>query len=207
MTVSSTTVASPKVVTTKELAILLAGASHGRVTVVTKSTPKALQKDRVTKEPNPYGLIEKVSTQHGQIGVNYSNCVNNQREREGVNPDFSPQEHAYADSVSDTPLMKNRKDGTLYVAFKREEAKHTNKSVYLADGKPVGYSEVANYLPVPRSDSGSQGTDKAVVWMTPKVASIIELRMGGEVYKVVNPKELTFADVQSLIASPKKAND
>lgn len=201
-----TTTATPtKQVTTKELAVILASAKSGRVTIVTKSNPKMLVKDRVTKQPNPFSVIEKLSTQHAQIGASYSNCVNNQLVREGKDADFTPQDHAYAEGVSDTPLMQHKTNGTLYVAIKREAAKHTNKSVYLADGVEVDYSEVANYIPAPRPSTNNQGTDKAVFWATPKVASIVELRMGGTIYKVVNPKALTFSDIKSLIASPAKA--
>lgn len=193
--------------TTAELAEKLASPRGGnRITVTIKSTPKLLKKDRETGEPNTYGVVTKTTTMHGMIGSSYQNGVNNQREREGVTPDFVPQSHKWATHLKGS-LMQANSNGELVLAFRGMEAEHTNKSVFHdANGKELTREELSGLLPVPRSGNPTQGTDKEVIWVTPKLASIIGVRMDGVDYEIVNPKVVTINDVASLVGtSPKVA--
>ena len=205
----TSTTTSPKVVTitTAELAEKLVSPRGGnRITVKIKSTPKMLVKGRDSKLPNPFGVVTKVTTMHGMIGSSYSNGVNNQLVREGKDADFVPQSHRWATHYVGA-LMTANKDNALVLAFRGLEAKHTNKSVFFdANDKELTREELAEYLPVPRSGNQSQGTDKEVIWITPKLASIIEVVMDGVTYKIANPKVVTISDVAHLVGqSPKVA--
>ncbi len=57
--------------------------------------------------------------------------------------------------------------------------------IKISDGSTVAKTELVNFLPV-KSNSSNQGTDRKVLTMTIKVDNIIEMRHGGEVYKIID---------------------
>ena len=186
-----------KTITHKELAQKLydlVGATFATVSV--EATAKLLVKDRETKEANPFGVVTKRSTFFAIIGGGYGNAVNNQLEREDQEADFEPVQHLYADTVGKSCIMQHRKNGTLYVALQRRDAKHTNASeFYDANGVQIDTATLANYLPLPKEGSSRQGTDKAVQWLTPSLNNVVSIKMGGEEYKVVSDGGLTLSDI------------
>ena len=168
------------------------------VTLIISSGIKTLAKSRVTKDPTPSNVKQgtKRSVIFGIIGGKYSNAVNNQRDREDIPTDFEPQSHAWASYVDDSPVMQHDKSGDLYLAIQRRPAKHTNKTVYTgSDGNTLSYDAVSEYLKaLPRtSDSGTQGTDTPIQWLTLKLANVIEAKIGGQVYTIKQPKPMTMA--------------
>lgn len=200
--------ATPTVkVTTSELAnnlVNLKGASF--VTLIIESPIKTLAKSRVTKSPTPSNIAsgKKRSIIFGIIGGKYSNAVNNQRDREGIPTDFEPQDHAWASYVDESPVMQHNKTAELYLAIQRRPAKNTNKSVYTgADGSTLNYYDISEYLKdQPRtSDSGSQGTEQPIQWLTLKLSNVIEARIGGTVYTISKPEAMTMAKLAARLAT------
>lgn len=171
-------------------------------TIEMKTTPKVLVKDRDTKEPNPFGQITKVATYKVQFGCNYSNCVNNQRVREEVTPDFIPQAHKWATHVGGA-LMRHNTSGELVFAIKIIETVATK--YYAQDGSEISYDDCGGFLPVPKSGSASQGTDKAVIWVTPKLTSLVSVSLDGATYKVASPTKVTYNEVASIVGQPEDA--
>jgi len=172
----------------------LKGATFATVTV--EATAKLLVKDRETKEASPFGVVTKRSTMFLIIGGAYGNAVNNHLGREDQPADFEPLQHRFADSVGGSCVMQHRKNGTLYFAAQRREAKHTNASEYFdSNGVQIDSSLLANYLPLPSSGGGRQGTDKAVQWLTPSLTNVVSIKMEGADYKVVSDGGLSVADL------------
>ena len=186
-------------ITHKELAQKLydlVGATFA--TIVIESVAKLNKKYRGTDEEHTLGDVVKRSTIFSILGGSYGNAVNNQLEREDQAVGFIPKPHDYADSVGDSVIMQHRTNGTLYVAAQRRDAKHTNKSEYFdAAGVEIDAATLVDLLPKPRpaKDSGRQGTDKAVQWLSPTLTNIVSVKMGGEEYKVVSDGGLSVADL------------
>jgi hypothetical protein len=188
-----------KKITHKELAQKLydlVGATFAVIVIEAQAT--LTQKYRGTTTEHTLGAVTKRSTMFVIFGGAYGNAVNNQLEREEQDADFVPKPHRYADSVGDSVIMQHRTDGTLYVAAQRRDAKYTNKSEYFdAAGVEIDAADLVDLLPKPRpaKDSGRQGTDKAVQWLTPKLTNVVSIKLGGEEYKVVSDGGVVVADI------------
>lgn len=200
MTTTATTA-----ITTADLAEKLHGVNGAAfVTLVIASPIKTLAKCRDTKQPTPANIKggTKTSTIFGIIGGRYANAVNNQRTREDIPADFVPQDHKWASYVDDSPVMQHNNSGDLYLAIQRRPAKNTNKTVFTdASGNVMKREDIAGYLKDrPRtSDSGSQGTDTPIQWLTLKLANVIECRINGEVFTVKKPAPMTMAKLSQRL--------
>lgn len=99
------------------------------ITLWTKTRPELLQKNRDTKEPCPYNLVERECCRFGQIGCSYESCVNrlwarlpNPPTNENGNIEyFHAQQlwHGHGEHVPNHPFLVRYKEyGTLYLVFR-----------------------------------------------------------------------------------------
>lgn len=161
-----------------EILLNLKGATFATLTLSTD--PKMVQKDRVTKEANPYfGRVRKVARHNVCINSSYENSVNNQRVREGGQKDFVAQERAWGVHIS--PAIIEHK-GNHYLHSKLEK---TLDTLYVDDqGKEVDLAVLQPYLPKVY-ESKTQDLDKEVIVFSPSIENVIFANMLGEEFQVV----------------------
>jgi hypothetical protein len=146
---------------------------------------------KVDGAPNPmYGRVQKRTHRTCMLGFIYSNSVNNQRVREDKDADFVPEPRKWGARIEGTCLVEHK--GELYLEAKVEKTVETQ---YLLDGQVVDKSVVDPYLAV-RKSSSRQEVDKPVILIDPKLSSIEQLRIYGDLYDVVDDASAaTVADV------------
>lgn len=151
------------------------------VTFVARVDPGCLVKHRETKVPFPYPGLTKVSRVNGIIGFRYTNSVNNQREREGLEKDFVAQPrkwgiHMY-DGPNMTPLVFHK--GKTYLEVKVQRVLDTR---YEWQNRVIPAEELEGYLPAKR-ESSRQGVENLVILRDYDVNNIEEITMQGQTYR------------------------
>lgn len=121
------------------------------------------------------------------LGADYSNRVNNQREREGVEADFVPQmpngythiSGLYAVTSTGTPAM-------LYSLPKAgtEQSVKGTRTYHDENGDIVTSAELAPFRKPPRTEGYSQGVEDQIQWRCIKIANILALRYNGVEYEI-----------------------
>jgi hypothetical protein len=123
--------------------------------------PKALVKDRITKEKNPFNLITKESKVSCIFNADYEKQVTNQLKLE----DKDESEYKRGEAVMELSFFGNNefycenvKNGKKVIRYRpNDNTKPTTE--YKADGKLVKFEQVKNYLPEP-SKATNQGTER-----------------------------------------------
>ena len=147
--------------------------------------PKCTKKDRVTKLPNPYNTIQKMSSLSIVLNTEYETRVTNQLKREDKEKD------EYKKGQNTMPIEKCEANnffgyfrGKAVIEYNPYKNSHP-KSLYIADGKLTDKAKLANYLPTPRPAS-NQGTTTEIFWRKLYVSNIRRITLNGTTYKVVN---------------------
>lgn len=128
------------------------------------------------KANNPFIGIKKVSKVSGVIGFNYSNSVNNQRAKEGVEPDFKPEARKWGERISNTPLVKHK--DKFYLELKVQNS----NSDYFLDGKRVNPEEIKPWY---YNKSSRQELDNEVILRDYSLDNIKRIKINKEEYSVV----------------------
>lgn len=166
---------APKTVTTAELITIFS-----RLLTATPASITAVTSPAMNKGGNPfYGRIQKVETRHVMFNFNYTNSVNNQRGKEGIEVPFQAHKRVWGEKIEGTPLVQHK--GKFYV-----EAKPSGKAqvtTWLCDGSPIELSEIQKYLVVPKK-SNLQGTEKEIRVRDYSIDSIAEVKIQGRFYIV-----------------------
>jgi hypothetical protein len=178
-------------VTETELAVILTQfkVSKGMAvfgTIFQITTPKALVKDRVTKQPNPFALITKESKVSCIFNADYEKQVINQLKRE----DKPETDYHKGVAVMELDFFGNNdffcvnvKNQKFVVRYRpNDNVKPTTE--YKADGKIVKFDQVKNYLPEP-SKATNQGTEREILWRTVYLSNIHEINLNGTEYQVI----------------------
>jgi len=187
-TVETRPVAYVSLVEMKEKFIELGGSKI--ITLLLKTVTKLNKKSKVDNSPNPFGTIYKYAVVNGLVGVSYENCVNNQLKREEKTPDFKAMPPNYGSKITKEDGTMNRvieehtkKDG------KHQEYVSFNPRTYLeiryADENDniISKAEIEDFLR-PKSKNNRQGTDNTILWIKPKVESIIGYRVDGTEFRI-----------------------
>ena len=136
------------------------------VTVVMNTEVKLLKKDRNTKEPCPFVGIRKRTRCKVLVGTDYDAGVNRIREKEGVEPDFVAQPHAWADRTEKPVISTNEKGDQFYLNLRVQD---TYETEYLdGNGNPIDKESLEPFRPK-RSKIKSQGTEQELTWRMPKI--------------------------------------
>ncbi len=166
----------------KELESIVATKGGKFVGLTIKTEPKLLKKDRETGVPCPYNNVQRISERVVVLGCNYSNCVNNQREREGLEADFNPQQlwNGKGRHVEGHPFLVEHVDtGKKYLAVMNLK---NGVESWFANGKTIDFKALTNFLPKPKEEGApnSQGLEKIVNWRTIALENVIGVRYAGE---------------------------
>jgi hypothetical protein len=190
-------------VTQNELVALLAGTeTRGAklASLLTRTTPKLLVKDRVTGEPNPHTQgVARYALRPVVLGANYEAAVNRQRVNEADN---GPVDYFDAASlwngkgIYHSPYTVQHKDtGRVYFAVKPAQKAaetttgsvavvHEDKWIDVATNAPVDPKTLTNLLPVIKK-AQKQEVEADVLWRTIALDSVLEVHYGG-VYTLVH---------------------
>ena len=170
-------------ITTSELINMLRNWNHGAqpasIQYVTSPDLNASGKAR-------FGEITKIANIGCMIGYNYTNSVNNQREREGELKDFMAQPlWKGAGKRISTALATHISKGTFYLTYKKQ-----------ATFKSFHFDSVLNLIPnallVPyyksQGDYSNQGVDKPVYHREISIDNVKRLKFKKQTYIIEGTK-------------------
>jgi hypothetical protein len=150
------------------------------------TTPKALVKDRITKEKNPYKVITKHSKVSCIFNADYEKQVINQLKRENK-PETDYEKGKPAMELTffgnNDFYCENVKNGKKVVRY-RPNNNIKGSVEYFADGKAVKFEQVKNLIP-DNSKAINQGTEKEILWRTPYLENIHELTINKIKYIII----------------------
>jgi hypothetical protein len=178
-----------KNVTSKELAQILLETKVNKgmplfASVLQATNARALKKDRVTKETNPYAEILKVSKVSILLNSDYEKAVTNQLARE------DKEATEYKKGENTMPLVfgeNNQFIGMFKGEFVLQYRPNDNvkpKSKFLADSKLIDKKKIENFLPT-TSQATNQGTEREILWRKLYLKNVRKIAINGEVYKVI----------------------
>ena len=158
------------------------------MSVVQRTEPKLLKKDRVTKEPAMYetGEIAKLSELTVKVGSEYVTRVQNQLARENKGSD------EYQSGINTNPIVKLAKNGILGVSEKNDRVMFeygTLKNVkpivrYLFGKNLIGKDLIGDILPA-KSKATNQGTNVEVQIRKVYFSNILEFAVNQKRYVIV----------------------
>ena len=179
-------------VTSEELAAVIETVQGTRPVTIRSRTILDL-----LKTGNPFGKVIKYFHFNAMIGAIYGNCVNRQRIREDLTPDFTPMPPSWAVKVG-KKLVMHPQTRELYCPLKIERT--------LTD--PV-YIEAATLVNLTHADfaqwekdkyEGRQGVTKTIIWRTYKIANILSMTLDRTRYDVVTDWQDIPAQVRPIEA-------
>lgn len=174
--------------TRKDFIISMAASLKGFCRVLTVTQPT------MRKTNNPYyGRVTNITERLGNLGTNYENAVNNQREREELPESFSAEAMwKGAGEHVNKNIVRHKDSGENYLVF-YPRSNHNGLPVnaeqrWLVDGVPATQEqieEIKSFMPN-RTSSGKQGTEKIVPWRVFNIWNVIEIAVDGKVIRLVD---------------------
>lgn len=172
-------------------------------------------REATNKAPTPVFVLQglkygrchyaKVSQVNGQIGFNYSNAVNKQRETEGKAADFVAKPSKYQPVEGSTAF--EQLDGQLYLRYRPISTARSFTPTYVkaADANATQFEvvpadEVKQYK-VASTPGVYQGLDKAVEIRKISLASIAAINIGGKDY-VITDQDSTRSAIYKASGAP-----
>jgi hypothetical protein len=116
-----------------------------------------------------------IGKRKGEVGKTYESDVNDQREIEGKRTDFKSQKASGKSFVngSNVVMQSDKEPSTLYISLR---PLHSDTTIEFQDsnGKVLTTDQIDSYIPSrfskpSRTPSATQGTDKAIFRITPKL--------------------------------------
>lgn len=179
-----------KRVTQKELATILLSTKIVKgmpmfASVLQLTDARALKKDRVTKEKNPFETINKLSKVSILLNSEYQKAVINQLAKEGK------EESEYKRGENTMPIEfgeNNNFIGTFKGEFVLQYRPNDNvmpKVKYIADSKVIDKKKIENFLPTVQPAT-NQGTEREILWRKLYLKNVRKIAVNGETYKVID---------------------
>jgi hypothetical protein len=179
-----------KRVTQKELATILLSTKIVKgmpmfASVLQLTDARALKKDRVTKEKNPFEAINKLSKVSILLNSEYQKAVINQLAKEGK------EESEYKRGENTMPIEfgeNNNFIGTFKGEFVLQYRPNDNvmpKVKYIADSKVIDKKKIENFLPTVQPAT-NQGTEREILWRKLYLKNVRKIAVNGETYKVID---------------------
>lgn len=168
--------------------IQLAANLNGFCRVLTTTEPT------MRKKGNPYdGRVTNITERLGNLGTNYENAVNSQREREGIAATFSAESMwKGAGEHVNKGIVRHKGTGENYLVFYPKSDTNGNPmnsdQRWLVDGVAATEEQIAeikSFMPN-RTSSGKQGTEKPVPWRVFNLWNVLEVAVAGKVYRLVD---------------------
>lgn len=177
-----------KEITVAELSLLLQSIDGSSATAISMliATEPAWKK---TDNKFIANKCLKVAKYNALLNINYTNSVNNQREKEGVEPDFQAQQNWHTkkyDSFNGCVACKmdgNKKQEYLFIKNNNSETLG-----YTIDGRVANDNEVIElkaFLPT-KSAPKNQGIENPIIVQTIKLENIKLVKLKGNFYEVVS---------------------
>ena len=131
------------------------------------------------------GDVYKTYTECGNIGIDYSNAVNNQRKREDIEEHFESQSLPWGEWVKPNLLIKHKDEFYLRMYSGMNTNGITEVIYHYEDGKELTEAEIAllkDFLPPPKAKSQTQGIEKEVKPKAIKINGLNKITVGGKTY-------------------------
>lgn len=137
--------------------------------VVTVTEPKLTKKDRVTKEPCPYGKIIKRTT--NTVGINYDYHTSKANKLGVEKSDVTVQKPFGTHHVSKLILQKDTDENQYYLSLQYNTANKSKVEYFDGQGNVLQKEDIKGFLPKP-------STSELPPVRSPKVESIVKLSIG-----------------------------
>ena len=179
-----------KHVTQKELAEILYNVETKIgmpifASVIQFTEPKAVKKDRVTKEANPYQSIKKLSKVSIILNTDFEKSVHNRLKKEGKDTsEYIKGENTMPIEFGENNIFIGTYQGEFVLQYK-PNTQNKARAKYIADGKLIDKKKVENFLPLP-SEPKNQGTTTKVLWRKLYLKNLRKLQFNGELYKIID---------------------
>jgi hypothetical protein len=160
----------------------LAGIIAELKTATPVSMDLVTDEKRMRKTGNPYPNAKKHVTISGMIGMSYENGVNNQLGREDQEMDFFAQKHSWMVRAENNLGRKSTDDGKRYLPLKVQS---TSKPKYMHNGLDVT-EQVKPFIREAKAPKTQEKLEKKVIWRTPALDSIKQIRMLGQEHTIVD---------------------
>jgi hypothetical protein len=186
-------------ITTEQLKeLLLSHRGASAVSIVARTVPSMF------KTGNPlWGNVCKITRRNGMLGANYTRSVNRQRGREGRPTDrqgrlllFSARPRRWGNHVGESPLIEHK--GKLYLDIKVERTLELQYRTLNPDAV-IARHQVEKFTAPRSTESSRQQVHRQIVLRDYTLENILELRMGGEIYQVVNPPPAKPLDLKKPV--------
>ena len=153
------------------------------VNLVTETEVKMVQKDRTTKEPNPYyGKVIKKNKGNYLIGNEYGDRNGTNQEKEGIDPTTFEVKDNWFQHVSKCVVESKKNPEKKYLQY--EYFKESNPTTeYVYDGQTIDKLLFESYL-TQRSEPTNQPQERKVYFQTFSMDSIKEFSLNGTKYIV-----------------------
>jgi len=151
------------------------------VNLVTEVEVKMVQKDRETKEPNPYyGKVIKQNKGNYLIGNDYGNRNGTNQEKEGIDPESFEVKDNWFEHVSKCVVRNKKSPEKMYLQYEffRESNPVTK---YIFDGQTIDQVLFESFLSV-KSEPTNQPQERKVYFQTYSFDSIKEFSIDGRKY-------------------------
>lgn len=172
---------TPTKITKNQLFALLAVKNGAQIVTFIARTDA-----RLLKTGNTLGQVDKVSKVNGIVNFNYTNAVNNRREREALKAGEAPPEpfvahpRKWGSRLDGLPFVAH--NGKLYLEIKVERSldhQYVQGSTVLSD------EQVKPFLPKKKSNAEHQGVDKEIILRDYDMGNVEFITCGGTTYELV----------------------
>lgn len=144
------------------------------------------------KTGNPYlNKVTKRQFHNVQIGFNYTNAINNRRDKEGEEKDFVASPRKWGRRINGTPIVEHVKSGEYGVNYYLEtRVLNSQKPDYYLNGvklnNEVVLNDVLSFMSKKHSNAEHQGVENEVIVRDFRLDSIIAVTLNKETY-IVEP--------------------
>ena len=159
--------------------------------IKTLTSPKLLKKSRITGEPRTIKEVKRLAFRTVCIAANYENAVNRQRSKESdETPEMFHVESLWkgAGEKAGKHLVRHKKTGNLYLAYRPSQDKTTGlakalKDAWYADGNLIDHDTILDILPA-ITKAKKQDVIRDVPWRTVNIENIVEIHFNDTIFKV-----------------------
>jgi hypothetical protein len=151
------------------------------VNLVTEVEVKMVQKDRETKEPNPYyGKVIKQNKGNYLVGNDYGDRNGTNQEKEGIDPETFEVKDNWFEHVTKCVVRNKKSPEKMYLQYEffKESNPVTN---YIFDGQTIDQVLFESFLSV-KSEPTNQPQERKVYFQTYSMDSIKEFSLNGNKY-------------------------
>lgn len=152
--------------------------------IVQETMPKVTKKDRLTKEPNPYNEIKKISILSVLLNSDYKRALELQLKREEKpTTDYKQGVNTMPIELCENNDFFGTYEGKFVVQYRPNDGIKA-KSYYFADGKNVKKKEIENFLPLPQK-AQNQGTEREIFWRKVYLTNIKQISFNKVRYTII----------------------